>query len=199
MIENSQIQTLMALLKADSLSEAAENLGVTQSAVSQHIKNIESKVGFDIVTRQGKKFVLTPGGKEMAKLGQQFFKRYDDLITDIQQEKNRLVGHVNLGTLFGLGKSWIANRMIEFSEYFPEVSVGVRLDFPEMLLKGLENREFDCLVLPKAFIPAYYEHKFLHEEKATLVIPKNSKFKIDTKISLKELVENPLIFFEEMW
>ena len=58
MIENSQLQVLIALNQADSLSQAAEHLGITQSAVSQHIKNLELKVGFSIVTRQAFYLVL---------------------------------------------------------------------------------------------------------------------------------------------
>lgn len=196
MIETSQIQTLVALLKAGSLSEAAVNLGVTQSAVSQHIKNIEAKVGFAVVARQGKKFVLTPGGKQLAKTGQQYIKKIEDLVTDIQQEKNRLLGSLSLGTLFGLGKSWIAQRMVEFSEHFPDVSVRVGLDYPERLIDGFENREFDCLVLPKSLVPQHCEHKLLHNERATLVLPKG-KYKIDKNSTLKDVADLPLIFFEE--
>ena len=77
MIENSQLQVLMALTRSESLSQAAEHLSITQSAVSQHIKNIEAKVGFAIVARQGKKLVLTPGGRKVANLGKVYFKKFD--------------------------------------------------------------------------------------------------------------------------
>lgn len=197
MIENSQIQVLIALSSSDSLSQAAENLNITQSAVSQHIKKLEQKVGFDIVTRQGKKLVLTPGGIRLAKMGKTYTKRFEDLISEIQQEKNRLLGNVSLGTLFGIGKSWIAHRMVEFSSHFPELSVRVGMDYPDRLLTAFENRDFDCLVLPSNLTPAYCEHKLLHSEVATLVIPKNHPdFQIGADISLKELTEFPMIFFE---
>ncbi len=197
MIENSQLQILIALTQADSLSQAAESLGITQSAVSQHIKNLEAKVGFDIVTRQGKKLVLTPSGKKLAKLGKNYFKRFEDAITEIQQEKNRILGGVSLGTLFGIGKSWIAHRMVEFSSHFPELEIKVQMDYPDRLLSGFESRDLDCLVLPRALTPPHCESMLLHKETATLVIPKSEKFNIDKDTTLKNLVEYPLIFFEE--
>lgn len=198
MIENSQIQVLVALSTSDSLSQAAEQLSITQSAVSQHIKNLEAKVGFDIVTRQGKKFVLTPGGKKVAKLGKQYFKRFDDVITEIQQENNQIMGSVNVGTLFGIGKSWVAHRMVEFSGHFPDLSVKVEMDYPDRLITGFEARDFDCIILPQNMTPPYCESKLLHSETSTLVIPKTKEFENltpDTK--LKELIEYPVIFFEE--
>ena len=197
MIENSQLQVLMALNSADSLSAAAESLNITQSAVSQHIKNLELKVGFSVVTRQGKTLVLTPGGKRLAKLGQQYSKKFDEAITEIQQDHQQILGTMSLGTLFGIGKSWIAQRMVEFSSHFPDLSVKVELDYPERLLAGFEARDFDCLVLPKKFTPSYCESKLLHSEMVTLVVPAKEEFAIDENTTLKELVEYPVIFFED--
>lgn len=195
MIENSQLQVLMALSNADSLSQAAEHLNITQSAVSQHLKNMEAKVGFSLVTRQGKKLVLTPGGKKLAKLGKTYFRRFDDVITEIQQENNRIMGGIAVGTLFGIGKSWIAQRMVEFSTHFPDLLVKVEMDYPDRLLRSFESRDFDCLIMPRNLTPPHCESKLLHSEISTLVVPKN--FEIKPDISLKELTEFPLIFFEE--
>ena len=44
MIETSQLQTLVAVTQAQSFSKAAEDLHVTQSAISQSIKNLEKKI-----------------------------------------------------------------------------------------------------------------------------------------------------------
>ena len=197
MIENSQLMVLMALTKADSLSQAAEHLSITQSAVSQHIKNLEAKVGFAIVTRQGKKLVLTPGGTKLAKLGKKYYKTFEDAITEIQQEHDRILGGVSLGTLFGIGKSWIANRMVEFSSHFPDLSVKVSMDYPDRLISSFESRDFDCLVLPRTMTPPHCESQLLHSEVSSLVVPKNDKFNITNKTTLKELIEYPVIFFED--
>ena len=197
MIENSQLQVLIALTDSDSLSQAAEHLSITQSAVSQHIKNMEAKVGFPIVTRQGKKLVLTPGGRKLAKLGKSYYKRFDDAIAEIHQDNNQITGGVSLGTLFGIGKSWIAYRMVEFSTHFPELSVKVEMDYPDRLLAAFEARDFDCLVLPRKLTPSHCESKLLHSESVTLVMPNNDKFDITDQTTLKELIEYPVIFFED--
>ena len=52
MIETSQLQTLVAVSKAKSFSKAAEDLNVTQSAISQSIKNLESKLEIKIFIGQ---------------------------------------------------------------------------------------------------------------------------------------------------
>lgn len=197
MIESSQLNVLMAVDKASNLSEAAELLNITQSAVSQNLKTLEQKVGFDVVARKGKKVALTPNGKRLAKLGRNYFKKLDDAITEILQEKNKITGSISIGTMFGIGKSWIANRVIEFASHFPELNINIKMDFPDELLKDFENHELDCLVLPEKLIPAHCESKILHTENSTLVFPDSPKFNITPKTSLKEIADMPLIFFEQ--
>ena len=58
--------------------------------MSQHIKKLEAKVGFSLVTRQGK-ISFNPGGRNR-QLGKNYVKCFDDVITEIQQESKKLVG-----------------------------------------------------------------------------------------------------------
>jgi len=197
MVDSSQLQVLIAVDNSISLSQAAESLNITQSAVSQNLKSLENKVGFPVVTRQGKKVVLTPNGKKLVKVGKNYLKKVEDAITDILQENNKIAGEIKLGTMFGIGKSWVAHRLIEFSSHFPDLTVKVKMDFPENLIADFENHELNCLVLPENLTPAHSEHRVLHNENCTLVFPDSDKFKITDKTSLKELCEFPLIFFEE--
>jgi DNA-binding transcriptional LysR family regulator len=60
MIETSQLHTLVAVAKSRSFSKAAEELNVTQSAISQSIKNLETRIDVKLFKRTGKKVVLTP-------------------------------------------------------------------------------------------------------------------------------------------
>ena len=197
MIENSQLLVLLALDQSISLSQAAEVLGITQSAVSQNLKTLEQKVGFSVVKRQGKNVFLTPGGKKLAKLGKTYNKKFEDLINELSQEKKKMVGSISVGTMFGIGKSWIAQRMIEFSTHFPDIKVKFTMDFPDKILNSFENHELDCLVLPSTLVPAHCNSKTLHNEKAMLIFPNTNDFNITKETPLKELVELPLIFFEE--
>ncbi len=197
MIESGQLQVLMALSVSSSLSEAAENLHITQSAVSQNIKAIEAKVGFAVVTRKGKKVVLTPSGARLAKIGKSHFKKLNDAVTDILEEQNRITGSLKIGTLFGIGKSWIANRLVEFSKKYPDVEVEIKLDFPDNLLNAFDGHNLDIVILPEKILPAHCEQLHLHKESCTLIFPDSEKFDITVDTDLKTICEFPLIFFEE--
>ncbi len=108
MIETSQLQTLVAVARAKSFSKAAEDLNVTQSAISQSIKNLENKIEVKLFKRSGKKVVLTPEGEKLFSLAAAFLTNLDDTLEEIQHDKDEMSGKVRIGTLIGVGKSWLA-------------------------------------------------------------------------------------------
>ena len=93
MLETSQLQTILAVSKTGSFSRAAENLHVTQSAISQSVKNIETKLGVQVFKRTGKKVLLTLEGEKLYLLAKDFMKRMEDTLDDIAYEKEQSEPH----------------------------------------------------------------------------------------------------------
>jgi DNA-binding transcriptional LysR family regulator len=194
MIETSMLQVLIALSHNENISKAAEELNVTQSAVSQALKNLEAKVGFPIITRQGKSVRLTDQGLRLAKVAKQYFRRIEETIEQIHLENHEIKGKLHVGSLYGLGKTWLSNRMLGFLSTYPELEVKLSMDFPENIVKKFEQHEIDCLIMPDYLVPAFAEKKTLHDEYTTLVF--SDKFKITKSTDLKDLLNLPIIFYE---
>lgn len=194
MIETSMLQVLIALSHNENISKAAEELNVTQSAVSQALKNLENKVGFPVVTRQGKSTTLTENGMRLAKVAKQYFKRIEETIEQIHLENHEIKGKLHVGSLYGLGKTWLSSRMLDFLSAYPEIEVRLSMDFPEKIIKKFEQHEIDCLILPEYLVPAYAEKLNLHDEYTTLVF--SDKFKITKNMELKDIIQLPVIFYE---
>lgn len=198
MIETSQLQTLVAVTKAKSFSKAAEDLGVTQSAISQSIKNLESKLEIKIFKRSGKNVVLTPEGERLYQFGSQFLMGLQDTLDELQSDKDQMKGKVRIGTLTGIGKSWLAHEIVDYAKENPDLRLTVRLGHQEDLLLGFENNLLDILILPEEELPSGGEREFFVEEKSTLVFPKNNKdFALKNTLSLNQLEEMPTILFEK--
>jgi DNA-binding transcriptional LysR family regulator len=194
MIETSMLQVLIALSHNENISKAAEELNVTQSAVSQALKNLENKVGFPIVTRQGKAVKLTDNGMRLAKVAKQYFKRIEETIEQIHLENHEIKGKLHVGSLYGLGKTWLSSTMLEFLGNYPQLEVRLSMDFPETITKKFENHEIDCLIVPEYLVPAFAEKKELHSEYTTLVF--HEKFPISSQTELKDILSYPIIFYD---
>ena len=73
-----QIKYFQAVVRNNSFSEAAEQCHISQSAISQQIKALETELGFPLLERKNRKFVLTPAGEY-------FYKKSLVLIADYEQ------------------------------------------------------------------------------------------------------------------
>ena len=197
MIETSQLQTFVAVAKARSFSKAADDLHVTQSAISQSIKNLEAKLGTAVFKRSGKNIVLTPAGEKLYLFGVQFLTNMSDTLDELQNDKTEMRGKVRIGTLTGIGKSWLAHEIVNYAVDNPDLTMTVRMGSHEDLLSDFENNLIDILILPEDDVPMGSEKEFFIEEKCTLVIPKgHKKFNFGKKITLEKLEEVPVVLFE---
>jgi len=197
MIETSQLQTLVAVAKARSFSKAAEELHVTQSAISQSIKNLENKVGVKLFKRSGKKVVLTPEGEKLYGLGANFIMQLDDTLDEIQFDRDTMSGKVRIGTLTGIGKSWLAPLCLNFAKEFKDLTISLNLGFGEDLVRDFENYRLDFLILPEDSMPTIGEKILIGEEQSVLVYPDSDDFKLNSEMTLDELTSYPTILFEE--
>ncbi len=195
MIDTSSLQTLMAINKAKSFSKAAEELHVTQSAISQSIKNLEKKVGVKLISRIGKQVALTHEGLKLCYLGKDFFKKYDIVMSQILQEKNKVMGKITVGTLTGIGKSWVSSSVIEFAANYKDVDVNIVMDFPDNLISKFQASEVDVLIVPESLVPASAQRLELEKEYSTLCFPES--WNISGDMDLKTIAGYPLIFFED--
>jgi DNA-binding transcriptional LysR family regulator len=198
MIETSQLQTLVAVTKAKSFSKAAEQLGVTQSAISQSIKNLESKLEIKIFKRSGKLIVPTAEGERLFSLGVQFLSNMEDTLNDLKGDKNEMRGKVSIGTLTGIGKTWLAREIVDYAKENPDLQLTVRMGHQDDLLNDFESNKLDILVMPEDDLPMHGEKEFFLEEKSTLVFPTSMKAEFSSKkLSLAMLEVIPTILFEQ--
>lgn len=73
-----QIRYFQAVVRNNSFSEAAEECHISQSAISQQIKALETELGFSLLERKNRKFALTPAGEH-------FYRKSLILLADYEQ------------------------------------------------------------------------------------------------------------------
>ena len=194
-IEIGQLNTLLAVANTKSFSRAADELKVTQSAISQSIKALETKLNVKLFKRSGKEIVLTIEGAKLYHLASRFLGQLESTIEDIINDKNSLAGKVSIGTLTGLGKSWLGPLMLDFAKQYPSMATIIKYGLAEELVHDFDELRLDLLILPENEVPRLGERIFLGEEKINLVYPKDPRFAIDHNITLEKLSAFPTILF----
>lgn len=119
----SALLAFEAVARQGSATRAAEELALTQSAVSRQIKTLEDQLGVELLARKGRQFVLTEAG-------QSYVLHVRDVLNRLAQASvaartNPLGGALNLAILPAFGMHWLAPRLRDFARSHPEVTVNL--------------------------------------------------------------------------
>jgi DNA-binding transcriptional LysR family regulator len=113
------------LADSSSFSRAAETNGVTQSAVSQQVRAMESKFGVKLIERGRKNFSLTPEGQAFLEAGRSILGTMEGLGAQIQELKHVVAGELRVATIFSIGLHELPPCLKEYRHQFPMVDVRV--------------------------------------------------------------------------
>ena len=143
-IEISALRVFAAVGEADSLTQAAERIGITQSAVSQTIKQLESQTGTQLVLTRSRPIKLTPSG--------QVLKGYaDNLINDTKRMLLDVRGASSEGNLplnIGMIDSFCDVAGVQFMQQVKPFTskLALRTGLVSPLTQDLLNRDLDLLI-----------------------------------------------------
>lgn len=121
------ISSLLALEAVDRLgsaSAAAEDLNLTQSAVSRQIKQLEQQMEVTLIARDQMRMQLTPGGVNYAKEARAILSRLAQ--ASIKLRANPDGGSLNLSILASFGLHWLAPRLKDFVGAHPGITVNLQ-------------------------------------------------------------------------
>lgn len=119
----ASLRALEALDRLGSASAVADELALTQSAVSRQLQTLERQMGAELILRDRKRLALTPAARAYA--------------ADIRQALNQIVqaslklrvapmtGTLNLAILPAFGMRWLMPRLPDFARLHPDVTVNM--------------------------------------------------------------------------
>ena len=102
-----------------SITAAAEALCLTQPAVTNTVRQLESHFGMALVRRVGKKLALTPAGQQVVAHWEHFKRAYINLEYDMSRLKSGVAGKIAL-TMVSSAKYFVPQLMVKFLDQFPQ-------------------------------------------------------------------------------
>ena len=141
------IRVLSAVGRSDSFSAAAAALGMTQSAVSQHIATLEKQVGQSLVIRSTRPVELTRAGSVLAEHGDAILGRLDAAGLDLDEIGARRDRRLRLGGFPTALATFVPQALALLHRQQPQVSLVVVDDHVQGLLPRLLRRELDVAVV----------------------------------------------------
>lgn len=155
-MNSRQLEYFLAVAKNLNFTKAAEQMYVSQTAVTQQIKALEEQLGVSLFERTKKKVILTPAGKVFQKEAARVLARMDIAVERTRQASSGFMGTLDIGFSVGVGNTRLAEDIQRFNQEYPNIVMNFRNASPSELLKFLKAEDLDMVLMP-IFDEAYFE------------------------------------------
>lgn len=119
----ASLRALEALDRLGSASAVAEELALTQSAVSRQLQTLEKQLGAELILRDRKRLALTPAAQDYAAEVRQALDQIARASLRLRVEP--MTGTLNLAILPAFGMRWLMPRLPDFARLHPEVTINM--------------------------------------------------------------------------
>lgn len=143
-----QLRVFTAVVRHLNFTRAAEELHLSQPAVSMQIKQLESGVGVDLFEQHGKRVQLTEAGRELHHYCRSIQALLDEAAEVMEDLKGARRGHLFI-SVASTANYFATNLLAAFKKRYPNTSFSLDVTNRETLLQQLENNEKDLVIMGK--------------------------------------------------
>lgn len=179
-----------------NFTKAAEELFITQPAVSKHIREIESHFKIKVFERNGTKIKLTNAGEILLQHTENLFGIHKNLEFEMNALTQNLSGKLRIGASTTAAQYILPQVLASFHEKFKDIKVTLTINNTEQIEQALLNKTIDIGIIEgQSKNPILKYSQFIKDE-IVLVSKMDNKFLKKLLISPKELTNIPLLLRE---
>jgi DNA-binding transcriptional LysR family regulator len=164
-----ELRTLIAVAKYGAFAAAGERLGLTQSAVSGHMKRLEAELGFALFDRTGRSAVLNAAGLRTLERAKEITALFDGL--GKEPADRDLEGRLHIGAITSVQSTLVKRALGAFHMRFQNIVPRIVPDLSINLLNKMDAAELDVAVMikPPFWMPPELNWRPLFDEPYVLI------------------------------
>jgi DNA-binding transcriptional LysR family regulator len=194
MLNTLHLQTFLAVVEAGNYSAAAERLHMSQPAVSQHIRALESQLdGVKLFRRVGQQMLLTHAGEDLVESAREMLALSSRAEESIRALRGQISGRVTVGCTPSSGERLLPPLIAAFRTRYPAIAVTITLAPIETLTEWLEAHEVHILLVEELQRRRGWESQVLGSERLALIAPRGHALLQQEQVPAGMLREQPLI------
>lgn len=192
-----RLRVFYAAAKNLSFSKAAQELYITQPAVTKHIRALEEHYEVLLFERAGNKITLTPAGQIMLEHVELILGEYQNLSYAMHRLSNKHVGQLRLGASSTIAQYVIAPYLAAFLEHYPDAQVSLINGNSREIERALTEHDIDLgMVEGITRQPTLNYSAFMDDELLVLTGSYNHKLTPKRSLTLAEFKTIPLVLRE---
>ncbi len=176
-----------------NFSEAAKHLFITQSTLSQQIKQLEFELGFTLFLRNSRHIVLTEAGEEFLPFALKTIQDAEDGVQRLYDLQHVKIGTLRVGVTYSLS-TVLTEGLLEFMKLYPDIKLEIYYKTVNELLELLQERKLDFILSYKPLINTPdVDSMPLFDNSLSVVVVNDHPLASKEKIRLSELKDYQLV------
>jgi len=145
-LEFRHLRTIKAIHEAGGLARAADQMNITQSALSHQVKGLEDQAGVELFVRRTKPLKLSSAGMRLLRLAEKVLPEIEALEEDFLNLQSGKAGRLHIAIECHACFEWLFPVLEEFRKAWPDVDVDIRPGLAFDALPALKREEVDLVV-----------------------------------------------------
>ncbi|MFI3247935.1 MAG: LysR substrate-binding domain-containing protein [Rikenellaceae bacterium] len=192
MITDFRLQVFVTTARVLSFTRAAEELNVSQPAVTKHIKELEKMLSVALFRRGGSRIKLTEEGERLLPLVQGVLQGYMAINDAVAISSGDYSGRLRIGASSTIAQYILPDILAKFRLQYPSIEIVLMGGNSEEILLGLEQERIDIALVEDAHTSSAFHYEHFAQDSVVLV----SSNKRPQQVSLEEVREMPLVLRE---
>jgi DNA-binding transcriptional LysR family regulator len=198
-MELRQLRTIVAVARHRSLTKAADELFLTQPAVSQQIRRLEEELGVDVFHRTSRRVELTPEGRVILSYAERVLSEVEGLHSELEDITGLLSGEIRIGGVYPTGPYDLFSMLAEFRSAHPGVAIHMVEDTQDDTLDALRSDDLECAFI--AHDPDSLGDEFvanlLWTDELVVALPPGHPLAAEQGVEFDQLASEDLIAYRE--
>lgn len=192
-----KIQAFILVLKKESFSEAANEIGISQPAVSSLIKGLEKELGVTLLERTSASLKPTPAGQFVLEMGQGILDKWTEIEEGVKPFQNTLNGTLRIGTSTIPGTYLLPRWLGGFHQNYPYIKLVNEIADSGEIFHRLMTKKVDVAITSSITAAPLVTSEILATDALVLIAPVDHPIlESNTKVDSGNLVTYPFVFRE---
>ena len=149
-----QLKSFLAIVKYNHFTLASQELYISQSSISKHIKSLEKELGVELFNRQHRNIRLNDAGEEFYKFAKKTMADYENILYEMKKHTCEESSSISIGVLDTMVEYGIASLIADFQKQYPFIQVDLIERSNHKIIEYLNNSTINL-----GFINSNYEHR----------------------------------------
>ena len=189
------IRVFLSVLEHGSFSAAGRDLGMTQPAVSNHLRALEERFGVVLLVRGGRNTQSTPAGECLAQHARRVLEEVHALEADMARHVAPQ-GRLLVGASSTPGELLLPRLAIEFSARYPDVALNVHIADTDETIDALLRRDFEVAIVGREVDDPRLIGVAIGRDELVVVVAASDPL-AGEEVEARDLAERPFVLREE--